>query len=331
MATKTRNPTSEVSITGTWSGTSRHLIVDDYPDSANPAADVTTCSAVGEALFGFTAFDVPAGSTSISVQGLYYDFKNGSAASAISARIRCNDTTGRDVATHNPSNGNANIASRSDNYATNPKSGAAWTVDDVNGVGTNGLTAFGVRVSDASPSVALSSVQLQVTYTPPITGDLSKTLGAITVGSAGKVIIDGDLSKTLGAVSLSAAGTVANAPVTGSLSKTLEAVTLSAVGDVDIAGALSQTLGAVTISAVGDVDVAGSLSNTLGAITVSADGTVADSPGEGIHEGDEVAVGIAGGIECSVFHDSGVAVRVTQGGTGVVIVQSGGTPIKVVI
>ena len=168
--TQTRNPTSDVSFTGTWTGTagSRFQNVDDYPDAGNPITDGLTCSANGEGLFGFSAFTVPAGATSISVQVLYHDFKNGSQGSAIGARIRCNDTTGRDASTHNPGNGNANIASRSDNYATNPKSGAAWTVNDVNGVGTNGLTAFGWNSSDSSPSNTVSGIQLQVTYTPAV-------------------------------------------------------------------------------------------------------------------------------------------------------------------
>jgi hypothetical protein len=169
MATQTRNPTSEVAVTGTWRGTSRHLLLDDHPDSGNPAADLTTCSAAGTLVLGFSAFTIPANSTAISVQVLYYDFKNGSQGSVAGSLIRCNDTTNRLSATHNPGNGNAAIALRSDNYATNPKSGQAWTVDDVNRVGTNGLTAFGLSVTDASPTVVVSSAQIQVTYTPPNT------------------------------------------------------------------------------------------------------------------------------------------------------------------
>jgi hypothetical protein len=168
-ATKTRNPTSEVAVTGTWSGANRHLLVDDHPDTTG--ADKTTCSAAGVMALGFSAFDVPAGATSISVQVLYYDSKNGSQSCNCGALIRCNDTTNRLATGHNPAN--ATFTSRSDNYATNPKSAAAWTVNDVNGVGTNGLTAFGISVTDASPTIDIASVQLQVTYTMnyPLTGD----------------------------------------------------------------------------------------------------------------------------------------------------------------
>lgn len=172
MATKTRNPTSDVSFTGTWTAAPRWSQVDDYPDSGNPVADSIThgTTTAGEGLFGFSAFDVPAGSTAISVQVKYWVFKNGSQSCNIKARIRCNDTTGRDWSgtAHNPGNGNANITSYTDDYGTtNPKSGSAWTVNDVNGVGTNGLTAFGVVSTDASPSLTISCIQLQVTYTPP--------------------------------------------------------------------------------------------------------------------------------------------------------------------
>jgi hypothetical protein len=137
MATQTRNPTSDVSFTGTWTGSagSRYTLVDDHPDSGNPITDGLThgTATAGEGLFGFSAFTVPTGATNISVQVIYYDFKNAAQACNIQARIRCNDTTGRDFGTtHNPGNGNANIALRTDDFGTtNPKSGSAWTVDDV--------------------------------------------------------------------------------------------------------------------------------------------------------------------------------------------------------
>ncbi|HLE64394.1 MAG TPA: hypothetical protein VI750_14680 [Pyrinomonadaceae bacterium] len=171
MATQTRNPTSDVSFTGTWTAAPRWSAVDDHPDSGNPIADGIThgTATPGEGLFGFSAFTVPADSTAISVQVIYYDFKNGGPACNLQARIRCNDTTGQDSpgGTHNPGNGNANIALRTDDYgATNPKSGVAWTVDDVNGVGANGLTAFGVVSTDANPSITISSIIVQVTFTP---------------------------------------------------------------------------------------------------------------------------------------------------------------------
>lgn len=174
MATQTRAPTSELDVSGTWTDTSttRWPKVDDYPDSANPIADGITVGITGTANieFGFSAFTIPAGSTAISVQVLYYDFKTASQACSIAAQLRIGSTpTNHDFGTtHNPGNGNANIAQRTNDFGTtNPKSGSAWTVDDVNGVGTNGLVGFGLVSADNNPSITISCIQLQVTYTPP--------------------------------------------------------------------------------------------------------------------------------------------------------------------
>jgi len=278
MATQTANPTSEVSVTGTWSGTDRHLLLDDHPDSGNPVNDSTTCSAAGVLIMGFPAFTVPAGSTSISVQVLYEDFKNGSQASTIGAAIRCNDTTNRLSGTHNPGNGNANIALRNDNYATNPKSGAAWTVDDVNGVGTNGLTSFGVSVTDASPTVTVSSAQLQVTYTPPaFTGTADATLQAITASAFGTVSseVTGTGAATLQALTASASGTYTDPPITGTGAATLQALTVSASGTntvPEITGAAAATLQALIVAGVGEEIFSGAANSNLAALTVSATG-----------------------------------------------------------
>jgi hypothetical protein len=229
-----------VAVTGTWSGTSRHLLLDDHPDSTNPAADVTTCSGAGALVMGFSAFDVPANSTSISVQVLYYDFKNGSQGSVAGSLLRCNDTTNRNSsATHNPGNGNANVALRTDNYATNPKSGAAWTVDEVNGSGTNALTAFGVRVTDASPTVAFSSAHLQVTYTEPvqaITGTGAFTAQAASMAGVGTVRWVGQGAFVSQSASMDGTGTVqdvqAPLPITGTGDFASDSAQMAGVGTV---------------------------------------------------------------------------------------------------
>jgi hypothetical protein len=232
VATQTRNPTSDANATGTWTGSagSRFGLVDDYPDSGNPIADgLVHGTTAGRITFGFTAFSVPAGSSEISVQVQYYDFKAGSQASAARSLIRCNDTTDRVSATHNPGNGNAAIAARSDNWATNPKTSAAWTVDEVNGIGTNGLTAFGLGASDASPSITFSSVRLQVTYTEPVTGTMAATEAADSTSSSGTVAWVGTAAATEGGVdSASASGAVAGG---GGSSPTFVSATPSATWD----------------------------------------------------------------------------------------------------
>lgn len=141
--------------------------MDDYP-SQGSSDQLNHGTTAGHIKFSFAPFSIPVGSTAISVQVLYYDYKNGGAAAQVGAALRLGSTpTDHNAATHNPGNGIANIALRTDNFATNPKSGAAWTVNDINGSGTNFLVGFGWRSTDANPVVSFTSILLQVTYTPP--------------------------------------------------------------------------------------------------------------------------------------------------------------------
>jgi hypothetical protein len=229
---------------------------------------------------GFSAFDVPANSTSISVQVLYYDFKNGSQGSVAGSLLRCNDTTNRNsAATHNPGNGNAAIALRTDDYTTNPKTAAAWTVDDVNGVGTNGLTAFGVRVTDASPTVAFSSALLQVTYTPPleaITG--TGALSAADATASGLAVSEwtGTGALTSAASALSGTGTVEDQPSgpTGTGTLSAASATLAGEGISQSTGTGAVSAAAASLSGEGTVSTAGTGSLTVAAATMSGEGLV---------------------------------------------------------
>lgn len=164
-ATASQNPTSDDAVSGTWDGTagSRYTVVDDHPDSSG--ADYLTHGTTGGNLtFGFSAFSIPAGSTSISVDVIYYDQKTASQACNIGGRLKVGGNY-YNATTHNPANGTWTL--RTDSWSTNPKTSSAWTVDDVNGVGANALQAFGWVSTDASPTIRLSSIIIQVTYTPP--------------------------------------------------------------------------------------------------------------------------------------------------------------------
>lgn len=166
MATKTRNPTGDGTFSGTWTGAagSRWQSVDDHPDSGG-ADKLTHGTTAGRSTFTFTAFDVEAGSTITNVQVVYYDQKTGSQGASWGAFLRVN---GADRATndaHNPANVTWTL--RTATYATNPATSAAWTVDDVNGTGSNPLQGFGTIATDASPTCELASIQLVVNYTIP--------------------------------------------------------------------------------------------------------------------------------------------------------------------
>ncbi len=182
MATANRTPTSDYSFNGTWTGSAgtRYTLVDDYPDSGG-ADYLEHGTSAGYGIMGFSAFSVPAGSTNISVQVRYYDQKTASQGCNIAGCLRVGDSGGGygyyDASSHNPANGT--WTAREDNWANNPKTAAAWTVDQVNGVGTNALVNAGWHSTDANPTIRVSSCELQVTYTPPSSGNRRRRVLAI--------------------------------------------------------------------------------------------------------------------------------------------------------
>jgi hypothetical protein len=165
MATQTRPPTSDFSASGTWSGTSgsRYTLVNDFP-STNTGSQLTHGTTAGNILFGFSAFTVPAGSTITAVRLKYYDREASSGTNNIGGRLRVGGST-YDVSTHNPT---TTTTLRTDTWTTNPRTSSAWTVDDVNGIGSNGLTQFGLRSTDASPTISITSMELEVEYEEPL-------------------------------------------------------------------------------------------------------------------------------------------------------------------
>lgn len=165
MATQTRNPTSDDAVSGTWTGSagSRFGVVDDYPDTTG-ADELTHGTTAGNLTFGYSAFTIPSNATNISVFVDYYDYKNGSQGCNIGARLKVGASY-FNAATHNPANGSANRTQRTDTFATNPATSAAWTADQINGTaGSDNLVGFGWVSTDASPTITLSSVRLRVTY-----------------------------------------------------------------------------------------------------------------------------------------------------------------------
>jgi len=164
LATSTKNPTSDEAVSGTWDGSagSRYTLVDDYPDSSG--ADFLThgTATAGNLTFGFSAFSLPSDAIISNVAVKYYDQKTASQSCNIGGRLKVGGNY-YNASTHNPANGT--WTSRTDNWANNPKSNAAWTVTDINGGGSNALQAFGWVSTDANPTIRLASCQVEVTYT----------------------------------------------------------------------------------------------------------------------------------------------------------------------
>jgi len=178
--TASKNPTSDDAVSGTWDGTagSRWTVVDDHPDSTGVDFLTHGTTTAGDLTFGYGAFTVPAGSTITQVDAIYYDQKSAAQACNIGGRLKVGGSY-FNATTHNPANGVWTL--RTDTWTTNPKSAVAWTVDDVNGVGTNNLQAFGWVSTDANPTIRLSSVIVQVTYTLPAGGPRRMTIARLRI------------------------------------------------------------------------------------------------------------------------------------------------------
>lgn len=125
----------------------------------------------------------------------------------------------------------------------------------------------------------------------PISGELTKTLAAVTSAATGVLPIVGTSAPTLGTATLSSVGaldvagmlggvmepaTLAAAgmatPLNGTATPTLADVTLSSTGLLPIVGTSAPTLAAVTLSSTGLLDVAGTLGGVLEPVTLAATG-----------------------------------------------------------
>jgi hypothetical protein len=85
----TRAPTGDEALTGTWTCCgARYNLAADYPDTT-PNSVLTGGTATGTITFGFSAFAIPAGSTSISVQVNYHD-RHASGTSAVAGQLKIN-------------------------------------------------------------------------------------------------------------------------------------------------------------------------------------------------------------------------------------------------
>ena len=106
---------------------------------------------------------------------------------------------------------------------------------------------------------------------PVITGDLSKSIPALTVSSTGNVQVKGAATLTVPMLTISATGSTINTR-TGDLSVSLPALTIAAAGKVLVQAALSRSLAMLTLSATSQVRVQGSMSGTIPMLTIDATG-----------------------------------------------------------
>ena len=155
---QTRVPTGDGDTSGTWNTAPCWDDVDET--SANDTDYMTGTSSSSYKLFTFSPFSIPGGS-SIGELTIHVRAKDASyGTNNIRPSIKVNGTRyNYEIGGSNPG---TSWTTYSYSYSTNPATGAAWEVDDINGTGSNPLEQFGVYSSDLSPDIDVSMVYAEV-------------------------------------------------------------------------------------------------------------------------------------------------------------------------
>ncbi|MEK7353809.1 MAG: hypothetical protein AABZ77_04810 [Chloroflexota bacterium] len=164
VTTANKSPTANANITANWTFTGGTSFWGVIADSANTSFMTGVTNTGGEATFNFTAFTVPAGSTNITLNVVFL-FRSATTGNAnrgyATVRVGNNYT---DAPARTPNTSSGAILVQKETWTTNPNTGANWSVDQINGVGTNALIAFGVGSTDFNPDVNFYEVKAWVTY-----------------------------------------------------------------------------------------------------------------------------------------------------------------------
>ncbi len=199
-------PTSKINLNSSWTPTGcnnsmAYQCVDDPIGSPNNGTDYIrdNNSSGREATFGFPAFTVPAGSAIAYVRVTAVEIANSGSNTTIQAALRVGSGgQNGSLYTATAQTLSQTWATYFTDWTTNPQTGAAWTVADVNGTGSNPLRGMGVYSGSGDESV--TQVYVTVAYVvPPDT-----TVPANTTGAE---FINGGAISTVAAVTLAIAGT----------------------------------------------------------------------------------------------------------------------------
>lgn len=168
--TATRVPTGDEGSTGSWTARDGGLYYVEVDDPVGNPDDLTSyiyCTSVGRITFSFSSFSIIPGSTITQVCVYWRHNKAAGPASTFGPVLKVggNYDTGTEVTVDTSWTTRDSITVGSQ-WTQNPKTSSDWTVDDINGIGSNALEAFGVHSTDASPNPYCTQVYVEVTYTP---------------------------------------------------------------------------------------------------------------------------------------------------------------------
>lgn len=204
MATEDRLPTGDgdqETLYWTYSGGSSRW--DSVDDPVGVPDDDTTRLIRGSAglrycLFTFPAFAIPAGST-IEKLSIFIRHRTVGSSNLGSNRSALKVNGTRYLTTQDAIEVGNTYQENTQDWTTNPNTGFAWTVDDINGSGSSPLQQFGVYGSAGSSGEDLYVTQINATVTSTLAGQTYERTVSI---SAVSVIDEGALGDFGGAVAL---------------------------------------------------------------------------------------------------------------------------------
>jgi len=156
-----RYPSGDISRSGTWDKTTNMFsYVDEQGAHDSNSSYLRHGTTAGYVLFSFPAFDVAADEDiqNLTVTLVARDDSRGTNKMQPAIRVGGQDYLTTSTSTE-VSSGYGTISYI---YTTNPRTGQPWTVNQINGIGTNTLQGFGVRSADASPRIRLTQVYAEV-------------------------------------------------------------------------------------------------------------------------------------------------------------------------
>jgi hypothetical protein len=159
-----RVPNSDDSNTGAFTSSQFWSKVDETSaDDSNYITGVTDTG--GRCTFGSSSFSIPSNAV-ITDLTIYFRHKRADWGTAkAGASIKAGSTYYDNLGMVTPGD---NWTTSNYTASTNPDTGLAWTVADINGTGSHPLQGFGVSSNDFNPNVRFSMVYAQVNYTVPI-------------------------------------------------------------------------------------------------------------------------------------------------------------------